>query len=86
MSAGRGRSKPGGTVNWPATGRKGEVRGWRSHGPDLCQRVFAADDEERFAGLDAAEEGEKVTLNVLDADGTHGVILTAAEGRTNYGT
>jgi hypothetical protein len=60
-----------------------ELRGRRGHGPDLPERLFAADNEERFARLDALEEGEKVALNVLYADGTHAIILTGGRNGTS---
>jgi hypothetical protein len=55
-------------------------RAWLSggcgYGSDFRQWVLSADNEERFSCLDAPEEGEKITLKLLHADGTHTIILT----------
>lgn len=73
-------------------GRNGELAGTQTkgarlgssgeQGADFRERPPATDDEERFARLDALEEGERVALDILHADGTHAIILTEGGGRT----
>lgn len=74
--------------------RDGELAGtqseWarlrRRNGPrmDFRKRLPATDNEERFARLNAPQEGEKVAQNFLYADGTHGRILAEVDGRTSH--
>jgi hypothetical protein len=45
--------------------------------------MLAADDQERFSCLDTPEKGEKITLKVLYADGTHTIILAGGDGRAS---
>lgn len=52
-------------------------------GPDLRQRTLALYDDEGFSRLDAPEEGERVTLDILYADGAHAIIVTGKRGRTS---
>ena len=39
------------------------------------ERKFASYDKEGFSGFDVPEESKKVSLDVLDADGTHTSIV-----------
>ena len=50
---------------------------------DFGERVCAADDQKRFACLDAAKEREEVALQVLHADDTHTLIVTGFGDRTS---
>jgi len=58
--------------------------GRRGHRPNFRERVFDADDQEGFPGLDAPQVGEEVTLKGLHADGTHVLIVAGLMRRTSH--
>jgi hypothetical protein len=55
--------------------KRAKLAGGAWHRPDFRQRAFTPYDYNGFPRLDTLKESEGITLNVLDADGTHAIIV-----------
>src|SRR6185437_16274140 len=58
--------------------KRPRLYGQRWNGLDLRHGSFVAQDDERFAVLNAAQAAKGIALDVLDTDGTHAMYCSAA--------